>query len=87
LKYNNDTDYLRHVRWKCRRGMLELDLVLESFVDKHFSTLSSQDQAVFERLLEAEDTQLQLWFTSQQTPQDKQLAAMIEYINRVYRSD
>jgi len=78
--YSNE-EQLRRLRWKCRRGMLELDLILLHFLDQHYAKLSAEQQVVFEQLLEFEDPLLQQWFMRQAEPQDKALAAMIEYIN------
>ena len=46
------------VRWHCRRGLLELDLVLSKFLNKHYATLSDQHRAVFKELLEYSDNDL-----------------------------
>jgi antitoxin CptB len=43
------------LRWKCRRGLLELDLVLQDFVDKR---LEEKDLAMLNELLELEDNDL-----------------------------
>ena len=39
------------LKWACRRGMLELDVLLQPFVEEAFHDLSDQDQETFERLL------------------------------------
>lgn len=49
------------LRWAIRRGMLELDLVLEKFVNLYYDDLSVQQQLQFDKLLSCEDTQLQQW--------------------------
>ncbi|MGH8582622.1 MAG: succinate dehydrogenase assembly factor 2 [Gammaproteobacteria bacterium] len=46
---------LGRLRWRCRRGMRELDLVLESFLDRDYAGLSEADRACFARLLEYDD--------------------------------
>ena len=43
------------LRWKCRRGLLELDLVLQDFVDRH---LEDKDAGALNELLELEDNDL-----------------------------
>jgi antitoxin CptB len=43
------------LRWKCRRGLLELDLVLQDFCDKRFE---EKDVGVLNELLELEDNDL-----------------------------
>ena len=42
---------LDRVRWSCRRGLLELDLVLERFVTDHYERLSQREKDVFSELL------------------------------------
>ena len=49
-----NTDY----RWQCRRGMLELDLLLNNFVDKKVNSLSEQAKQSFELLLSYPDQTL-----------------------------
>ena len=49
---------LDRVRWQCRRGMLELDLVLARFVERHFGELAPDQLAAFKALLELSDTVL-----------------------------
>jgi antitoxin CptB len=50
----NNIDY----HWQCRRGMLELDLLLNNFVDKKIQTLSPQQKGSFELLLSYPDQTL-----------------------------
>jgi antitoxin CptB len=45
-------------RWQCRRGMLELDLLLNNFVDKKVNSLSTQQKQSFELLLSYPDQTL-----------------------------
>ena len=45
-------------RWQCRRGMLELDLLLNNFVDKKIETLTTQQKQSFECLLSYPDQTL-----------------------------
>jgi hypothetical protein len=44
---NDMEDYLEQhkskIRWRCRRGMLELDLFLERFLETHLESMSAQD--------------------------------------------
>ena len=46
------------LRWRCRRGMLELDLVLERFNERHLPTLSAAERKSLEALLEYSDNHL-----------------------------
>ena len=49
---------LGRLRWRCRRGMLELDLVLARFLGENYTQLTTQQQQEFEALLELEDHEL-----------------------------
>jgi antitoxin CptB len=53
-----DPAALNRVRWRCRRGMLELDAWLVRFLDVHIEALDQTDLGVFEELLGAEDDDL-----------------------------
>jgi antitoxin CptB len=46
------------LRWRCRRGLLELDIVLEHFVVRHFDELDAARQQQFLTLLELPDNEL-----------------------------
>lgn len=49
---------LDRIRWRCRRGMLELDLVLEAFLERHLASLDAARLEAFRRLLERTDPEL-----------------------------
>ena len=46
------------IRWRCRRGMLELDLVLDAFAEKHLQTLAPAELEALRALLERPDPEL-----------------------------
>jgi succinate dehydrogenase flavin-adding protein (antitoxin of CptAB toxin-antitoxin module) len=46
------------IRWHCRRGMLELDLVLAAFLERHFESLGPRSLATLRKLLELPDPEL-----------------------------
>jgi antitoxin CptB len=50
---------MERVRWRCRRGMLELDIVLERFIERHYASLDPVQQAAFDALLDRSD--MVLW--------------------------
>jgi len=52
------TQELGKLRWRCRRGMKELDVLLARYVDECFCSASNQEQDAFRRLLETKDTVL-----------------------------
>lgn len=78
----NDLDRVEHNRviWHSRRGMLELDIVLETFVKQYYQTLEPDQRLLYRRLLECDDQQLYDWFLKKKPAADTELASMIELI-------
>lgn len=68
------------LRWACRRGMLELDVLFMPFVEKSYDALSSEDKDVFERLLECQDPELFAWFMGHEKCEDPELNRMVQFI-------
>lgn len=73
------TDFDR-TRWHCRRGMLELDLVLERFMDKHFGRLTEQQKEQLHLLLEYEDYDLWEAIMGRKAPENKNLEPVLGLI-------
>jgi antitoxin CptB len=48
----------RRLAWRCRRGMLELDIVLQRFIAQHFNHLTLNELHVFDEMLELPDNDL-----------------------------
>ncbi|MEW9798757.1 FAD assembly factor SdhE [Alteromonas sp. CYL-A6] len=71
---------LARLKWACRRGMLELDVLLGPFVDEAFNDLSDEDKEIFERLLTCDDPDLYAWFMGHQSCPDPALAGMVRTI-------
>ena len=49
------------LKWLCRRGMKELDILLENFLDQHLHELNEGCWPEFESLLQQEDDRLWDW--------------------------
>ena len=63
-----DTIILKRLRWSCRRGMLELDVLLGNFLEEAYLQASAIDQKNFVSLLECTDQELFMWLTGKETP-------------------
>lgn len=48
----------RRLAWRCRRGMLELDIVLQRFIAQHFNHLTLRELQAFDEMLEMPDNDL-----------------------------
>ena len=73
-------EYERRLRWHCRRGLLELDITLERFLDRELSRLTPADRDVLEQLLMIDDIQLWAWVSGREVCEDPQQAEMIRCI-------
>lgn len=76
---------MARLRWHCRRGMLELDLLLETFLDRDYPRLTAQEQADFQRLLQTQDPQLNAWLLGDETPGDTALENLIQRLRQTWR--
>ncbi|GGD67643.1 FAD assembly factor SdhE [Lacimicrobium alkaliphilum] len=74
------TKRINRMKWACRRGMLELDVLLLPFLEQAFDGLSDHKKETFERLLTCDDPDLFAWFMGHKQCQDPELAAMVDII-------
>lgn len=58
---------LDRIRWQCRRGMLELDLVLNRFLESSLEHLDAVQLQLFKDLLNEADTHLLAWVMGQES--------------------
>jgi antitoxin CptB len=68
------------LRWRCRRGMRELDVLLTRYVDEQYANASAAHQAAFRDLLDSPDPLIYAWFLGRQLAPDPVLAALIARI-------
>jgi len=67
------------LRWHCRRGMKELDILLARYMDERFCAASPQEQEAFRHLLEIQDPVIYAYCLGQERPPEH-LAVLIERI-------
>jgi antitoxin CptB len=71
---------LGRMRWRCRRGMRELDQLLTRWIDREWTTSSESERGVFLRLLDCEDDKLWRWFLGRETAPDVALDSLVQRI-------
>jgi antitoxin CptB len=71
-----DERALSKLRWRCRRGMLENDLILERFFARHGSTLTQRQASALNALMELSDNDLLDLQLGRRTP--KQIDAALD---------
>lgn len=75
------------LRWRCRRGMRELDAVLGAFLDRlerAGESLSDADIATFGRILDLQDPELYGYLLGRSAPTDPAIAAFLARIRGVH---
>lgn len=68
------------LRWRCRRGMRELDVLLERWLTQCWAGAGPVDRRRFEKLLSCEDDALWNWCSGRMVPDDPDLAAIVDQV-------
>lgn len=76
-----DETRLKRIRWRCRRGMLENDLVLSRFLDARGARLTEDDIAKLDALLHMTDDELWDLVCGRATPADPALASFVSRLS------
>lgn len=71
---------LNKLRWRCRRGTLELDLMLTRYLERCFSAADLEEQGQFLKLLELEDSDLLRFMLGERQTPDCGINDLIEKI-------
>ena len=71
------TERLSRLRWRCRRGMLENDLVLERFLALRGDAISEDEIAILDRLLNLPDNELWDLIAGRSEPADPAAAPLV----------
>lgn len=70
------------LRWRCRRGRRELDLLLGRYLSRHYEHAAAAERAGFEALLKRSDPDLEDLLTGRMAPPSPEQARVIERIRR-----
>ena len=68
---------ISRLRWRCRRGMRELDVLLERYLQERYPSAPAPEQQAFEALLDLPDPQLFAYLTGRETPTDPECVHVI----------
>ena len=74
---------LSRLRWRCRRGMKELDQLLVRYLERHYERAPSVEQAAFRELLELQDPVLHGYLIGRETPENAVLSQLIRRVRGV----
>ena len=79
MSLDDDTE-LKKLRWRCRRGMRELDQLFERWLEREWRQSPTPQRELFLRVLDTEDDTLWRWFLGHEVPADVEIAALVERI-------
>ena len=71
----------KKILWKCRRGSLELDIILNRFFQHSYASLSPEQQQVFDQLLDQSDLLLTSWLLGDKMPLDEDFRSLIRLLS------
>lgn len=66
------------LRWRCRRGMKELDLLTEGYLDRYYLSASEEEQQAFTALLDVQDPLLMSYMVGREVPSDAATAQVVK---------
>jgi antitoxin CptB len=66
------------IRWRCRRGVRELDVLLMRFLEHSYKTLSNSQKIAFCDLLEVQDPIIMDWIFARSSSDEKDLQDIVE---------
>lgn len=68
---------LGRLRWRCRRGRKELDLLLERYLEEVYPTATPAEKEAFARLIECSESELVAWLIYGQPCPDPALGVVL----------
>ncbi|MBT8130202.1 MAG: succinate dehydrogenase assembly factor 2 [Gammaproteobacteria bacterium] len=71
------------LKWRCRRGMLELDILLNDYLDRHYATMSHEQGALFSEVLDYPDQVLLDLLLGNMQSSDVRVNSMITEIQKI----
>jgi len=76
---NTVDTHLSRLRWHCRRGMKELDVVLTRYLEVDYPQASASERRAFESLLEMQDPDLYCYLVGRAAlPEDPETAHVLK---------
>jgi len=70
------------LRWRCRRGMLELDILLNEFIDKHYILLNKSQKEILDQVLDYPDQLLFDLFLGHMESSDTKVSDLVQTIRQ-----
>ncbi len=72
---------IKRLRWRCRRGMRELDQLMLRYLDTRWPIADDAERKLFLQLLDCEDDKLWRWFMGLERPEEQSIDAIVRLIS------
>ena len=74
------SDKKARLLWRCRRGIKEMDIILQEFINVSYDQLNDEDKNAFAKLLDEQDLDILNWIMGKDNPVNDRLANIINII-------
>ncbi len=74
------SDKKARLLWRCRRGIKEMDIILQEFINLSYDQLNDEDKNAFSKLLDEQDLDILNWIIGKDKPANDRLANIINII-------
>ena len=72
------------LKWRCRRGMKELEVILTCYLEQNYTQASIREQQTFVRLLGLTDVELYTYLVGQQSPVEEEMLVLVRKISQLH---
>ena len=74
---------IKRLRWRCRRGMRELDQLMLRYLDARWPIADDAERKLFLQLLDCEDDKLWRWFMGLERSKDESINVIVKIISDI----
>ena len=74
------SDKKSRLLWQCRRGIKEMDIIFQDFINHLYDQLTDDKKNAFSRLLDEQDLDILNWIMGKDKPRDNELVNIVNII-------
>lgn len=80
----SDHSKVSKLRWQCRRGVKELDVVFSEYLQNHYANSNKGLKTAFEELLQLEDPMLLALLYGESNSADQQIQLVVDKLKNLF---
>lgn len=80
-------DNFAKLQWRCRRGTLELDMILSCYLKRCFASANTSERQLFMQLLELQDSELSAYLLGGVSPDSQELTQLVDKIRNFVKAE